>query len=147
MEGKKFFKSAVFVFLGGVLLIFLATWVVPRVLVLLTQAAPSKEYSIANSYLFGSPLLAAPNGEDKIRINAFLLDDNGRGVPNRRVEVTVQSKTGGGGGNAQLAEVQATTDSLGKSVWELVSTVAGQFIVTATVDGVAFPQQVTVVFR
>ena len=145
MGGKKFFKSAVFVFLGGVLLIFLATWAVPRALVLLTEAAPSKEYSIANSYLFGSPLLAAANGEDKVRINAFLLDDRGRGVPNRRVEVMVQPKAGGG--NAQLAEVQATTDSLGKSVWEIVSMNAGQFVVTATVDGVAFPQDVTVVFR
>lgn len=146
VEQSKLIKTAIGVLIGGAILIFLATWVVPRALVTLTKAAPSSKYSISNSYLFGSPLIATANGEERIRINAFLLDDQGKGVPEKRVEVTIRPKDNSGP-NASLTETAAVTDKMGKSTWEVFSTTVGQFVLSANIDGVPFPQEVTVTFR
>ena len=141
--------------LGLVLMIFLslsglflvARFLIPQALVYLTQAAKPKNYSLSNSYVFGSPLLVAADGESKIRVNAFLLNDQGRGVPDKQIVLLVQPKTQGLEGNAQIKDVQPVTDEFGKSVFEVVSSYAGQFIVQAQIDGFDFPQSVTLTFK
>jgi len=128
---------------------YLARSVVPRVLLYLTQAANAPgNFSLTNSYVFGSPLLAEANGQDKIRVSVFLLDAKGRGVPNRQIDLSIQPKEGTvSGGLPQIKAVQATTDEFGRAVFEVVSQFPGQFSAIATVGGLEFPQKVTLTFR
>jgi len=128
-------------------LFLLAKYAVPRVLVYLTKAAKPTKYSLSNSYVFGSPLVAAADGQTKIRINAFLLNDQGMGVADKPVSLTTKPKTGGVGGSPQIKDVQPITDKFGKAVFEVVSSYAGQFVTTALVDGLELPQTVTLTFR
>lgn len=129
-------------------LFYLASAVVPRILVYLTRATNAPDdYSLANSYIFGSPLLAQANGEDKIRVTAFLLDVKGRGVPDKQTTLNIRAKEGGVSTLPQMAVVQPVTDEFGRSVFEITSTVPGQFVVVASVGGLEFPQTVTLTFK
>jgi len=46
-----------------------------------------------------------------------------------------------------LGELNAATDSLGKATFELTSTIAGQYELSAQVDGVPLSGTVKVTFR
>ena len=131
-----------------VALFFLASQVVPKILIYLTKAtnAPGA-YSLANSYVFGSPLSVKANGEEKIRVTAFLFDARGRGVPGQQIELRIKPKTPGTRGLPQIKEIQSVTDDFGQAIFEVTSTVAGQFVVSALVNGQEFPQTVTLTFR
>ena len=131
-----------------ILLLFLANAVVPRVLMYFTRATNSPgQFSLANSYVFGSPLLAQANGGDKIRVTAFLLDDKGRGVPNTVVDLNVVAKDAGSGVLPQISAVQPSTDDFGRAVFEVFTSAPGQFTVVASVGGLEFPQTATLTFR
>jgi len=146
-QGQKgLLKSVLTVFLIGASIIFLATFAVPRVLVLLTKAAPPRRFSLSNSYVFGAPLLVRADGEEKVRVNAFLLNEDGRGVPNQVVGLRAEDNSGRAG-VVEVGEVQPMTDEFGKAVFELSSEKEGQFVVTASVGGTDWPQTVTVTFK
>ena len=135
-------------FLAVILLLFFANMIVPRMLMYFTRAANVPgQFSLVNSYVFGSPLLAVANGEDKIRVTAFLLDDKGRGVPTAQIDLNVAAKDGAGGVLPQVIVVQAVTDDFGRAVFEVVSSTKGQFLVTASISGLEFPQMATLTFR
>jgi len=144
-------KKTIAIIGGAVLsvavLFWLASSIIPRALVFLTKAANQPgEYSLVNSYIFGSPLLAAANGEEKIRVSVFLLDAKGKGVPDKQIILSVLPKSGSTG-TPQVAEIQPMTDNFGKAVYEITSSFAGQYAVTASVNGLEFPQTVTLTFK
>jgi hypothetical protein len=151
-SGKSWLKSrALWWSVGGilslVLLFWLASSIVPRVLVYLTRATSRPgNFSLANSYVFASPLVVAANGEEKIRVNVFLLSDKGKGVPEKDVSLTL-SPQGNQTGLPQILLVQPRTNNYGQAVFELVSNFAGQYTVEAQVSGVTLPQTVTVTFK
>lgn len=145
-EQKGMLKSVVSVFLIGALVIFLATFAVPRVLVLLTKAAAPTRFSLSNSYVFGAPLLAHADGREKVLVNAFLLNEDGKGVPDQVLTLAAEAK-GTNSGEVEVREIQGLTDKFGKAVFELTSEDEGQFVVAASVGGVSFPQTITVTFK
>ncbi|MFH1601462.1 MAG: Ig-like domain-containing protein [Candidatus Shapirobacteria bacterium] len=150
---KKPFSSTKAMIAIGALVLFLlllfANQVVPRVLLYLTQATNSPgQYSLANSYVFGSPLVAAANGEDKIRVTAFLLDDKGRGVAGSQIDLRVApASPPTGEASPQIEAVTPVTDEFGRAVFEIFSSSKGQFVVSAQVGGLDFPQTTTLTFR
>jgi protocatechuate 3,4-dioxygenase beta subunit len=79
--------------------------------------------------------LARADGEDRCVVNAFILDDEGKGVQGKLVQLS------------GLGEVESTTDSLGQAKFELTTTVPGQYQLRASVNGVDLKDEVTVVFR
>jgi len=102
--------------------------------------ATNSTYSISNSYVFASPLSTnAVSG--KIRVTVFLLDDKGRGVAGKRI-VTLSNPVG-----VNFAEIQPVSDKMGQAVFDLTSPTAGQFVISASVEGNTFPQTVTVRFQ
>ena len=130
-----------------VLLFWLASSVLPQALVYLTKAAnQSTNFSLANSYIFGSPLVAEANGEEKIRVSTFLLDAKGRGVAGEQILINIVPKPGSTG-QPQVNEVQSISDKYGKAVFEVTSTFTGQFVVNASVGGLELPQTVTLTYR
>jgi hypothetical protein len=136
----------------GVLLIsvialfFAARSLIPQVIVYLTQAARPTNYSLSNSYVFGAPLSAEADGQTKVRVSAFLLNDEGKGVADKQINLQVAPKDNATG-TPQIGQVQPMTDKFGKAVFEVVSSTAGQYVATAVVDSMEIPQTVTLTFR
>ena len=141
------FRWGVGLVLSLVLLFWLASSLMPKVLLYLTKATSKPgNFSLSNSYVFASPLVATADGEEKIRINVFLLDDKGRGVPDKTVSLFLTPK-GGEKGTPQIISVQPQTNDYGQAIFDLTSTFPGQFIVEAQISGVSLPQTVTVTFK
>lgn len=146
-KGKKTIYTVLAIIVSIIVVFWLASSVLPQVLVYLTRAAnQSSEFSLANSYIFGSPLVAEGDGQEKIRISAFLLDAKGRGVPDQQIDLTVSPKSGSSG-QPQVNVIQEITDEFGRAIFEVTSTFKGQFVVAASVGGLDFPQTVTLTYR
>ena len=141
MKNKKGMKPA-FVF-GGILavvalVLFLSVSIIPKALVTLTKASGSDKVVIKNSYILGQKILAKADGKDTCIVNVFLLDKNGRAVIGKTAEIT---------GIDGVVKMNDISDKTGKVVFEVASSIEGQFKLMATVDGVELPQTVTVTFR
>jgi len=130
-----------------IFLFWVASSVVPQALVYLTKAANTPgRYSLTNSYIFGSPLLAAADGQEKIRVSVFLLDPKGKGVPDKKIDLKVTAKADVTG-QAVMTELQPMTNSSGLATFEVTSVSPGQFVAAASVDSFDIPQTVTMTFR
>ncbi len=143
---KRFLLTLGGVALSLLILFSLANYVIPRVLVSFTRATRTGDYSPANSYVFASPITAKADGQQKIQVNVFLLDKEGHGVAEQPLGVNVRP-IAGAVGTPQVRQVQPTTNKNGQAVFELTSTFAGQFEITANAGGADLPQKVSVVFK
>ena len=106
----------------------------------LGKAAEKSSISLQSSYLFGSPLVAQANGEEKVRISAFLLNEQGRGVAGKEIQVFSDPPL-------TIKPIQPQTDKFGQAIFEASSSTPGQFTISASVDGRFFPRTVTLTFR
>ena len=132
---KKTIVSAV-VFLASILLVFyLGSFVVPRALITLTKASGSVKISGKNSFLLGEKILARADGEDKCIVNVFVLDADGKGIVSKQVQLS------------GLGELTSITNSMGKATFELTSSVAKQYELMASINGVALGKTLKVTFR
>ncbi|MCW1949442.1 MAG: Ig-like domain-containing protein [Candidatus Shapirobacteria bacterium] len=130
---------AVGVVAGILLILFLATSVVPRALVTLTRASSSGNVVVGGSYLLGEEILARADGKDACVVNVFLQDKNGQGVEGKTVELT--GMTNG------VEPVNTLSDKNGKVSFKLTSTIEGQFKINAVYGGSQLPQTIVVTFR
>ncbi len=145
---KNHFLPVLGIIFSLIALFSLANFVIPKFLVYLTKASRVGKHSLANSYVFVSPLTAAADGQQKIQVNVFLLDNEGRGVSNQKVSLSLAAKGGYlGTGLPQISEVQPMTNQYGQAIFELTSTVQGFFEVTAQIGRGEIPQKATVSFR
>jgi hypothetical protein len=95
--------------------------------------------SLANSYIFASPLRAKAGGE-KIRITVYILDDRGIGIIGKNVTL-------GAGSQIIVTPIQPTTDSQGRATFDIASAASpGVFLIQASVDGATLTQKATVSF-
>ena len=101
--------------------------------------AANQQYNLPNSYVFASPLTAKSVSE-KIRVTVFLLDDKGRGVLGKKIDLASVS-------GLNVSGIQSVTDSLGQAVFDVTSGAVGQYVIAAQVEGNPFPQTVTVRFE
>lgn len=124
--------------LGIVVVLFLAIYVIPKVMVTLTKAVPSSMVSINDSYVLGDKMLAKADGQDKAVVNVFVLNKDGKGVSGKTVSLK---------GTSKIEPASEITDSQGKAVFSLTSTIEGQDKVMAVIDGVTMSKTVTVTFR
>mgnify|MGYP000945947718 FL=1 len=106
------------------------------------QASPSTTYSLSNSYIFGSPLSAAANGEEKIKVSVFLLNGQGLGVEKKQITLKAQPSEG-----LNIEANQPITDKAGQAIFYLSSSTPGSFEISAQVDNQIFPQKISVHFR
>ena len=127
------------VVLGMVLVLFLATSVVPQVLVTLTRASSSGSVVVGGSYLLGEKILAKADGKDACVVNVFLQDKNGQGVEGKQVELI--------GMNTGIEPVNTLSDKNGKISFKLTSATEGQFKINALYGGSQLPQTIVVTFR
>ncbi|MCJ7741010.1 Ig-like domain-containing protein [Candidatus Microgenomates bacterium] len=93
-----------------------------------------------NSYVFASPIQAAANGTSIIRITVFILNNQGLGVTSQKVELQLS-------GQADVAPTQPVTDAFGRAYFDLTSSNAGDYTVSAATSGLTLPQTVSISFR
>jgi hypothetical protein len=105
-----------------------------------SKASRSNNLSnLENSYLFASPLQAKADGQEKIRINVFILDGRGLGISNQTISLKVSPYI-------KIENIQSITDSYGKAVFDLSSSSIGQHSITAQIDNQTLPQPVKISF-
>ena len=116
-------------------------YLVLRTTIFVKKAATDNQSTVAleNSYLFVSPLQAKADGKEKMRLTIFILDGRGMGIANQVVSLSTSSKI-------NITSIQNQTDESGKAVFDLTSSSAGKFNVSAQTNDATIPQQVKVVF-
>lgn len=117
---------------------FLATSIVPQVFVTMTKAAPATQVSLADSYVLADKIIALADGVDEAKVNVYVMDKSGKGVAGKTVQLA---------GEAVVEPEVVQSSSEGKASFKIKSTNEGQVKLTATVEGVTLPREVTVTFR
>lgn len=95
---------------------------------------------LENSYMFASPLVAKADGQEKIRINIFILDSTGKGVSGEAVFLGQDDRL-------VITSVQAVTDNLGRVIFDVSSTSAADYLIESRVGNRVLPQRVKISFR
>ena len=105
------------------------------------RASPAETYSLQNSYIFGSPLTATANGQEKIKISVFLLNQQGLGIEKKQISLRITPV------GLDIETNKDITDKTGQAIFYASAKSPGRFQVSAQIDGQTFPQTVTVNFR
>lgn len=104
------------------------------------RATSPGQLSLENSYLFASPLVAKADGREKITASVFVLSDQGLGIAGKSVDLISSP-------DLQITVVRGVTDSRGLALFELTSSLAGQFHLQASTPEGQVEQTVTVTFN
>lgn len=123
----------VLLLMSGFFWLYEAKYFIGRATVALT------EFSVANSYLFVSPLKAQGDGQEKIRITVFILNNQGTGVPSRKVIISSDPAL-------QMETAQGFTDAFGKAVFDVSSSKPGEYYLEVTADAKVLPQKAHLLF-
>jgi len=141
-EQRKKRRSLMPVLVAAIVLIVVsgAVFLVRSQTVFQGAASRALVYSPANSYIFGSPLTAVANGQEKIKVSVFLLNDQGLGVEGKAVELIADT-------GVTIERSQPQTDTTGQAIFYLTSSLIGRYQVKAQSDGQPLPQAITVNFK
>jgi hypothetical protein len=94
----------------------------------------SYSFSIDNSYLFVTPLRARANSQEKVRITAFVLNNQGLGVMGKKVFVSADP-------NLAIESIQGLTDAYGKAFFDVSASKGGEYYLEITVDDAPLKQK------
>jgi len=97
--------------------------------------------------VFASPVISKAGGMDRIRITVFVLDDTGKGVLGKKVDLNCKDKALCQTAAVTFSSVQSNTDNTGQAIFDLSAQSSGSFELQASVGSQPIPQTVTVVFR
>jgi len=97
-------------------------------------------YSIDNSYVFVTPLKARANGQEKIRITVFVLNNQGIGVMGKKAFVALDP-------NLNVESVQGLTDSYGKAFFDVSANKAGEYFLEVKIDDTPMKQKAHLSFN
>jgi hypothetical protein len=133
-------KSLIFIILLLISLTF-GIILVSRTAVFSPKASSDNQndINVQNSYLFASPLQAKADGNEKIRLTIFLLDNRGIGIPQKKVDLSLPS-------TVHLINTQATTDDVGRAIFDAYSSTVGSFEISALAGNLRLPQKVRISF-
>lgn len=138
MTAHKELRNLAILISGLLFLLLIGSNLVARGVVFLTKAAPAGSISLSDSYVLGSKLTALADGKDTVKLLVFVRDKESRGVAAKIVTVS---------GLVSLEGQEAKTDTDGRVSFNATSKEAGQFTLTASVNGVPLPGNVIVTFR
>ncbi|MBW7960153.1 Ig-like domain-containing protein [Patescibacteria group bacterium] len=100
----------------------------------------SVDFSLDNSYVFFTPLRARADGQEKIRVTVFVLNDQGLGVQGKNV-ILMPSEA------LKIENIQSLTDSFGKSYFDVSSDRPGEYFIEITIDRQSLKQKTHLTFN
>lgn len=108
----------------------------------LTNRASIKtvSFSVDNSYVFITPLRARANGQEKIRLTIFVLDDQGLGVMGKKVVLDQDEAL-------NIENIQALTDSFGKAYFDITASKVGEYYLKVLIDDTELKQKAHLSFN
>jgi len=98
-----------------------------------------QSFSVENSYLFVTPLRARANGQEKIRLTVYILNNQGLGVMGK--EVILRESP-----DLKVEAIQAVTDAFGKAFFDVASNKPGEYYLEVRVEGRILPQKAHLTF-
>lgn len=109
-------------------------------LIISSRASSSGPFSIENSYLFASPLVARAGSSDKVRVTVFVLNNQGLGVPNQQVGLNKSPEL-------LIEQQNSLTDSYGRAIFDLSSNTAGEYLVGASIGSTKLNESIKIIFN
>jgi len=100
----------------------------------------TSSFSVENSYVFTTPLQARANGQEKIRLTVFVLNNQGMGVIGKKVFITPDP-------TLNIETIQGLTDNYGKAYFDISSTKQGEYYLSVLVDDTALIQKAHLSFN
>jgi hypothetical protein len=97
-------------------------------------------FSQENSYIFITPLQARANGQEKIRLTVFILNDQGLGILGKKIYINRNEAL-------NIEEIQSLTDNFGKAYFDISSNKPGDYYLEIKVDGETLNQKAHLVFN
>jgi hypothetical protein len=136
------FKGNIFILFSVLLLLlFLLSFSANIRFVLKGRASQRQtDVSAENSYMFISPLQASADGQDRIRLTVFVLNDKGLGVPNRQVQLKKSP-------DIVVDQIQLSTDAYGRAIFDLLCNKQGEYLIEVLVDNISLSSPVTAIFN
>ncbi|OGK31629.1 hypothetical protein A3F29_00055 [Candidatus Roizmanbacteria bacterium RIFCSPHIGHO2_12_FULL_33_9] len=104
----------------------------------LTRATEETQPSPETSLIFAWPLTVKADGTQSSQINVFIRNDKNKLITNKRVEL--RSSLG------DIKNIIVSSDTNGKTTFELTSKVPGTADVTAVVEGIKIKNALTIKF-
>jgi hypothetical protein len=97
-------------------------------------------FSVDNSYIFSTPSQARANGQEKIRLTVFVLNNQGIGVLGKKITFSQNP-------DLNIETIQGLTDNYGKAFFDISSTKAADYNLDVNVDGAPLNQKAHIVFN
>lgn len=97
-------------------------------------------FSIDNSYIFNTPSQARANGQEKIRLTVFILNNQGLGVMGKKIFVGTDI-------SLNIETIQGLTDNYGKAYFDISATKAGEYFLEIKADDTALNQKAHLIFN
>lgn len=100
----------------------------------------SSSFSPDNSYVFVTPLTARANGQEKIRLTVFVLNNQGLGVLGKKVFILPNAAL-------NIETIQGLTDSYGKAYFDISANQPGEYFLEVKADDTALNQKAHLSFN
>jgi hypothetical protein len=97
-------------------------------------------FSIDNSYVFNTPSQARANGQEKIRLTVFILNNQGLGVLGKKIIINTNTFL-------NIETIQGLTDSYGKAYFDISATKPGEYSLEIKADGTALNKKTYLIFN
>lgn len=97
-------------------------------------------FSIDNSYIFSTPSQARANGQEKIRLTVFILNNQGLGVMGKKIFIGTDQ-------SLNIEAIQGLTDNYGKAYFDISAVKAGEYFLEIKADDTALKSKAHLVFN
>src|SRR3989344_6695703 len=97
-------------------------------------------FSIDNSYIFSTPSQARANGQEKIRLTVFILNNQGLGVMGKKIFIGTDPAL-------NIEAIQGLTDSFGKAYFDISATKPAEYFLEIKADDTVLKQKAHIIFN
>ena len=97
-------------------------------------------FSIDNSYIFSTPSGARANGQEKVRLTVFILNNQGLGVMGKKIFIGTDPAL-------NIEAIQGLTDGYGKAYFDISSTKPAEYFLEIKADDTVLKQKAHLVFN
>ena len=97
-------------------------------------------FSVDNSYIFSTPSGARANGQEKIRLTVFILNNQGLGVMGKKIFIGTDPAL-------NIEAIQGLTDSYGKAYFDISATKPAEYFLEIKADDTVLKSKAHLIFN